>query len=299
MANLIVLSAGGDATELARQGLGVEHIDELLVRMSRHLLQEGHRLGFGGTLGEPEKQLTQLLINSALGWIHEDAAGGADVTNTETWPLVNYGAWPYYTFLSPEQEASLVGVCDFVPVLPHGASEAELEPLLKNWKTDVEARRHTADALSQMRRHSTSDADMRIVWGGKISGAAGWMAGIAEELLFSIEQELPTLILGGFGGCAQLIAEYLSTKGAEWPEELTFDYCCQSERYLELLSNKNRDAIQGKYESLHASVSRLKDHLRRGDPITGISNELFEDALSEKSARVAIRMAGQAARSVN
>ncbi len=299
MAKLIALSAGGDNTELARQGLGIEHVDELLVRMSRRLLQDGHRLSFGGTLGQPDEKLTQLLINSAMGWINEDSAGGADVNDTATWPLTNYGAWPYYTFLTPEQEASLVGVCNFVPVLPPERSAVELRPLLKEWKTNIDARRHTANALSEMRKLSTSDADMRIVWGGKISGAAGWMAGIAEELLCSLEQEVPTIILGGFGGCAQLIAEYLSSKKEEWPEQLTFTYCCESPDYLALVEDQNKEALKNQYDRLIENCSVLRDQLRSGNSISGVPNELFLEALQEQSARVAIRIAGTAANSLD
>ena len=64
---------------------------------------------------------------------------------------------------------------------------------------------HTADALSRMRELTSSVASLRIVWGGKISGAAGWLPGIAEEVMCSVTSAppKPVLILGGFGGCAR------------------------------------------------------------------------------------------------
>jgi len=55
---LIALSAGGMNDELAVHGIGLEHMEELMVRMAMRLLADGHRLSFGGTLGDPEKDLT-------------------------------------------------------------------------------------------------------------------------------------------------------------------------------------------------------------------------------------------------
>lgn len=39
---LIALSAGGNNDELATHGLGVEHVEELMVRLSMKLLKDGH-----------------------------------------------------------------------------------------------------------------------------------------------------------------------------------------------------------------------------------------------------------------
>ena len=69
-----MLSAGGDDKELARHGLGMEHVNEVMVRMSRQLLQSGHRLAYGGTLGVEKEELTENLIDAALGWLDTASA---------------------------------------------------------------------------------------------------------------------------------------------------------------------------------------------------------------------------------
>lgn len=78
----VALSAGGDKKELAPLGLGMEHVEELLVRMARRLLAEGHLLAFGGTLNKPDEALTELLIDAALGWMHEQKAHDVDPPRT-------------------------------------------------------------------------------------------------------------------------------------------------------------------------------------------------------------------------
>ena len=106
---LVALSAGGVNSELASHGIGLEHVEELMVRMAMRLLADGHRLCFGGTLGDPDKDLTKYLIETAEKWLDDKAAAKVDVTKPETWPLVNYSAWPHSRKITEDQRARLVG----------------------------------------------------------------------------------------------------------------------------------------------------------------------------------------------
>ena len=45
-----------------------------------------------------------------------------------------------------------------------------------------------------------SNADARIVIGGKREGFRGAMPGIFEEVLFALERRQPLYLAGGFGG---------------------------------------------------------------------------------------------------
>jgi hypothetical protein len=171
----IVLSAGGAAEELAEHALGMEHVDELMVRLSRKLLQGGSQLAYGGILGDSKAQLTERLIDAALGWLRKESAKKCEITTPESWPLVNYAAWPYHTFVSLERRAELVGVCRFVDVPPLPATADELKRLQEIWQTDRQARRYTADSLTRMREKSTRETDLRIVWGARfVVPQAGW-----------------------------------------------------------------------------------------------------------------------------
>ncbi|PON17413.1 hypothetical protein C2W62_13345 [Candidatus Entotheonella serta] len=102
--NMIALSAGGDPEELATHEVGLEQVNELMVHLSRQLLQTGYRLAYGGTLGVPHEKLTELLIDAAVGLRDDTDREGVNSTSTiperSSWPLVNYGAWPYHTWLA-------------------------------------------------------------------------------------------------------------------------------------------------------------------------------------------------------
>jgi len=292
---LIALSAGGKNEELAAQGLGTEHIEELMVRVAMRLLKDGHRLAFGGTLGNPDQPLTQFLIDTAQSWLDEESARQSDVTRPETWPLANYSAWPFHTIISEEQRAQMVGICRFVSVDPSGVAKADLDAAVENWHDNPQARLFAADGLSTMREQSAREADLRIVWGGRIAGATGWMAGILEEVAFSLEYEKPVLVLGGFGGCARLLAGFLADENAPWPAQLTLAACADPERDG-LLTDSERNSLDERLEQAKTRLMEFRSRLSSNDTVNGVSAELIRDALLEETARRVISHSATAAK---
>ena len=271
---LIALSAGGDDDELAARGLGMEHVNELMVRVAKQLLSTGNRLAFGGTLGDGRQKLTQYLIDTAQNWLNEDAACQGDVTEPNTWPLVNYSAWPYHTFITEEQRANRVGVCHFIDVNPPEVPDSELAERLENWKADPQAQVHIGNSLSEMRERSTQDSQLRIVWAGKIKGSSGWMPGILEEVGYSLAQNKPVVILGGYGGCAGLIAEYVASETEPWPEALTLNTAS-----LVLLAPPARKAVEQRFERIKADLTDYRTKLKAGESLNGLSAEITREAL--------------------
>jgi hypothetical protein len=280
---LIALSAGGDAKELSAQGLGMEHINEMMVRLSMKLLSDGHRLAYGGTLGTPSQPLmTQALINTAQNYLHQKMARVIDVTDSKTWPLINYSAWPHYKNILAEQRALLVGVCNFIDVDPEGVSPEMLK--LASEKSVIE--RYKADALSAMREKSAVECDLRIVWGGKTEGASGWMPGVLEEVACSLRHHKPVLILGGFGGCARRLADYVGDYESKWPFGETVRSASES-----LDKERMADHMQEAWGLLRHWRKTNFSLLDRPN----IPKELFVSALSEETPRKAIRIAAEAA----
>jgi hypothetical protein len=266
-----------------------------MLRLATKLLRDGHRLGFGGTLGDSTKQLTKFLIDAAESWLDAESAKRSDVTRHETWPLVNWSAWPQYTLISAEQRAELVGICHFVNVDPKGVRKASLDAALPNRQTDPRARLYAADALSAMRDQSTRETDLRIVWGGRIAGAAGWMAGILEEVAFSLAQDKPVLVLGGFGGCARLLADFLAEKDARWPDRLSLAACADAERD-KLYSAAKRKELDQRFKLARKRLSEFRSKLHSAGTVNGLPCQLVREALQEETARKAIRLAATAAK---
>lgn len=291
---LIALSAGGKNNELATHGIGEEHVEELMVRMAMRLLADGHRLSFGGTLGVAGQPLTEHLIETCQKWLAEESAGQVDVTQPTTWPLVNYSAWPNYCRITEEQRARLVGICRFVDVDPPEISRSELDSL-----TDPAAvNRYSADALSAMRERSASEADLRIVWGGRIKGAAGWMAGILEEVAYSLEHNKPTLVLGGFGGCSRLIADYLVDEDASWPNELGLEASANAERDS-LLTTKQKALLADRIDTVKNQLAEFRKSIWHNEKTIGIESKVIQESLRDDNARRVINRAAAIAESLS
>lgn len=294
---LIALSAGENNEELAAQGIGTEHIDELLIRFSMRLLRDGHRLSFGGSLGEPDKPLTQHLIDTALRWLDDEEPKGTEVSKPETWPLLNYSGWPYYTSINAEVRALQVGVCQFINVPPENVSSEELDSLIKDWKENPVARKRNADSLSLMRKKSAEQASLRIVWGGKIQGASGWMAGILEEVAYTLEFEKPLLLLGGFGGCSKLIADFLSDPKRSWPSALSLQTSSDTERD-KLLSRAEKQKLWDRFEKTKANLKDFRKLLHSKKTVNGIASKALVQGLDELSPRELIHLGADVAKNL-
>jgi hypothetical protein len=265
---LIAISSGGDNDELAEQGIGMDHVEEMSVRLSRRLLSDGHRLAWGGTLGDPNQRLTMRLIDSAHQWVDENAASQVDVTKPDTWPLVNYSAWDLYKSISDEQINKLVGICNFVKIDPPSVAEAELLASLEPGR----ATRLRSDALTAMRKFSSAQVDLRIVFAGRIRGAKGWMAGILEEVVCSLELDKPIIIIGGFGGCSRLIADYLSDLKALWPEQLNLAASADPVRDATLTVDE-RDQLNQRMGRARELLNEYRTSLHTKASVSGVSSD--------------------------
>jgi len=282
---LIALSAGGDDAELAADGIGIQHIDELMVRIATRLLSEGHRLAFGGTLNVEGKDLTQYLIDTAHRWTEEGDTRSIDINDPVTWPLVNYAAWPYYEKISREQRARLVGLCDFIDVDAASATPDKLRQEL----SDGMRSRIGADALSEMRHKMAQETAVRIVWGGKISGSSGWMAGILEEVANTLEVKKPILILGGWGGASKLIASYLAAPKSAWPEKLSLGACANVERDKEM-SAREWEEKNERMQQVKTLLARYRDTLHSQKIIHKCKTEQLLHLMQEPNARRAMNI---------
>ena len=291
---LIALSAGGKNHELAPQGIGEEHVEELMVRMSMRLLADGHRLSFGGTLGIANQPLTEYLIDACQKWLDKESASQVDVTRPMTWPLVNYSAWPHYSNISEEQRARLVGICQFVDIDPKGVTRSQLDAA-----TDSATRnRYGADALTTMRELSAREADLRVVWGGRIKGAAGWMAGILEEVALSLEQNRPVLILGGFGGCARLIADFLVAENAPWPNAMSLEASADTERDAGL-TQKQRETLGDRFSDIKKGLTEFRRSIWHDEQTNGVSSKVIQQSLLDDNARSVINTTATVAQSLH
>lgn len=287
----VVLSGGGRPDDVEPAGMGVEHLNDLMVRLTRRLLERGHRIAYGGSLSDYRANLTKAIIATAQGWdrvASDDPSPGTTAPplakDLETPPLVNYAAWPFYAYITPRQRAELTGICHFIDVDPVD----EPPPIAAKDAKDTESEhaRMTADALTRMRRLATNNSQVRIVMGGSIRGWRGWIPGIVEEVLCSYEQGQPCLIIGGFGGCAGELAAFLLDADRPWPEALTLaDAEAKDAPFQTLLRTPGaRDEAGNRFATAQTSLEQFRRELH-GDEAwpTAVPRELFLRLLTSSS----------------
>jgi hypothetical protein len=187
-----------ESPDMAVLGLGVEHLQDAMAEIARHLLACGGKLAYGGDLREGG--FTELLF--------EIVDRYRPSSDDQRILVENYLAWPVHALSSVEKlktlQGALKGLADLVLLKPDG-KRMELsertdnvpQPQLSDW----------TEGLTAMRTAMASKIDARITLGGRTVDYKGKMPGIAEEALIQIERKSPLFVLGGFGGCSLAIVQ--------------------------------------------------------------------------------------------
>lgn len=251
---LVAISVSFERENLLARGLGLDHLRELLIRVSRPLLRAGVSLAYGGHWVDTEDNFTYDLLRlvSAEKAVEserrtaERPPGSVEsaTASEQTGRLINHSAWPYYQKITPAIEAQWINVCRIVRVTPSMAGLSALpEALPQAASPDDEARKRQdlwceAVCLSSMRKLARDGIELsipdvaqaetippiaaRIVLGGKVEGYRGFAPGIFEEVLLNLEVRRPLFLLGGFGGASEVLAKaLLGGPSGSMPHELT------------------------------------------------------------------------------
>jgi hypothetical protein len=200
-----------ESQDIRALGLSTLHLQDAAVECARHLLQRGYGLAYGGDLTyDVDYNFASLLFQLARTYSSDDAGG-----------IRNYAAFPLNTKLTEEMRAEVAGFATIIDVIPTGfaqwknvryeaASELEVRTLDKLFDaTDDESKEIWSESLTQMRRLMTEEISARIIAGGKTSGYRGRMPGIIEEALYCVENNIPVLVDGRFGGASAQLANWL------------------------------------------------------------------------------------------
>lgn len=233
---LVGLSAGGKEEDVRQAGIGMTHVDDLMVRITQRLLQEGHRVAYGGALTNMKANLTKAVLEAASAFVagnsFAEVDGAENVPHGQNQrldrpPVVNYAAWPYTKFITTEIRGRQLGLCGFELVEPLAFGEKRKDDPSFPAAAEVEASEAfwTSEALTRMRAKMAEDCEARILFAGTTFGWAGGLPGIAEELLeaFRGKATRRILLIGGFGGCADHLVEFLIDKKAPWPSEFGWE----------------------------------------------------------------------------
>ncbi len=126
--------------------------------------------------------------------------------------LVNYLGWPWAERLTPAQVADDLGVCRYVKVpatwAPSPVPERPDPGHLVKASTETRQAIPSGSHLDLDGR-SVGPRIAQVVFGGQLSGYQGVLPGILEEAMIARENGLGLFVVGGFGGAARALADFL------------------------------------------------------------------------------------------
>ncbi|HEX2826294.1 MAG TPA: TIR domain-containing protein [Burkholderiales bacterium] len=230
---VIGLSVSYQREHLLPRGFGVDHLRELLTRLGRELLRRSATLAYAGNWEERDDNFTLELLRLIASEQEDGSAAGG--TPREVSRLYNHSSWPNYLKITPHIEAEWINACRTVRVTQAMAGIAAGRAVAdgKAFHRTDRATLNTAIAVSAMRRISMAgipagaaphEQDVppiaaRVLLGGKVSGFSGFLPGLFEEALVTLDADRPLYILGGFGGAAEVLAQAFTS--AKLPAELS------------------------------------------------------------------------------
>jgi hypothetical protein len=294
--------------------MGLEHLRELLIRLARPILRQGASLAYGGHWKETEDNFTYDLLRLISAEQEDNSAGGAE-TDLQIGILYNHSAWPHYLDISRTIEARWVNACRIVRVTQQMAGFAD-----KDIATDVDFQNKTPRAifnaavtLSAMRHLMMRGTSInipgvsapeiippviaRILLGGRLDGFSGFLPGLFEETLVTLESERPVYILGGFGGAAETLASVVLTSGSERPKELTASWLTGHNPALDALRKiAGNHSMPAMIKSTESSLDTLFGFLNdaRANPSrvlsTGLSDEDTRELMRTRNVTTAVNL---------
>ena len=319
---LIALSISYQRDLLLARGLGLEHLRELMVRIARPMVRQGASLAYGGHWKEAEDNFTYDLLRLIAAEQEDNSLGGPDAIPV-IGRLYNHSAWPAYLDVTPRIEAQWINSCRVVRITQEmaGIAPGDVVPDSQAGTRSDRVLFNSALTLSAMRRLAMKPMTLavpdlptpevvpeiaaRIMLGGKLNGYLGFLPGLFEEVLVSLEHSNPLYVLGGFGGAGEAIACALLDPPGVRRDVFTVEWHRANNPALAKLSElaaafgmpAGMPGIQERFDKLYALLEAAKANLP-GVLKTGLSDAETRELLQTRDMRRAVQLVRQGLNSV-
>lgn len=245
-----------EAEDIGDYGMSRSHLVAVMLEIARHVLSRAGVIAYGGDLRKTEqggftRQLFQLVY------------AYQDLSRPPVERIWNFLAHHIASEFSTDEEAELMKLATFEkPLPPTLAQFFKLQPRQPVPDDNPEHRYIRARCLTAMREAMLEKTSARIVLGGRVFGHQGKYPGILEEAVLTLGVK-PLYILGGFGGCAELLVRALRDKKS--PAPFTRESQLQHSRTSKWNAQdgtEKKEAVP--FEQLEASYE-----LHENDPLIG------------------------------
>lgn len=239
-----------ESDNLAELELSKECIDDLMVEVTRHLLISKAKMIYGGDL----RQMGYAELFKDLAFQY----GAFEKSRNDVMYFTDYIAWPLYKLISDETHDDYRhSRIDLKFVEPVQYPGIDMSTFL--CPDTIDNQFVWAENLTKMRADMENAASCRIIAGGRVSGFKGKMAGVLEEFIMARRAGHPVYIVGGYGGCAQLLSEVCS--GQKDAGEF-LRIASESSSYMELLNRYESQGTPIDYNEVqeYAQLEKLQDN---------------------------------------
>lgn len=248
--NINIAISISESDNLIELGLSKECIDDLMVEITRHLLISKAKMVYGGDLRQ--MGYTELFKDLAFQY------GSFEKSRNDVMYFTDFVAWPLYTLIPEDTHDDYRhSRVDLKFVDPVKFPNIDVSKFLCPDSTDNQY--IWAENLTKMREEMEKITSCRIIAGGKTSGFKGKMAGVLEEFIIARRKGHPVYIVGGYGGCAQLLAEVCT--GKKSADEF-FRIALESSSYSALLDRYKSIGNPVDYNEVkeYAQIEKLQDN---------------------------------------
>lgn len=248
--NINIAISISESDNLIELGLSKECIDDLMVEITRHLLISKAKMVYGGDLRQ--MGYTELFKDLAFQY------GAFEKSRNDVMYFTDFVAWPLYTLIPEDTHDDYRhSRVDLKFVDPVKFPNIDVSKFLCPDSTDNQY--IWAENLTKMREEMEKITSCRIIAGGKTSGFKGKMTGVLEEFIIARRKGHPVYIVGGYGGCAQLLAEVCT--GKKSADEF-FRIALESSSYSALLDRYKSIGNPVDYNEVkeYAQIEKLQDN---------------------------------------
>ncbi|GAA4159642.1 hypothetical protein GCM10022217_22660 [Chryseobacterium ginsenosidimutans] len=210
--------------DLCKLGFSEQHLNDISLEIARYVLINDGIAMYCGDLRE-----------GGFTKYFTDLSNQYKKPDDEVYRFKNYFAYPYKKNLTRNVLIDFKSKKIDVVIMPPPSNITYDDEKKYDVNNIVEDRYTYCECFREMREKVSKESDARIVIGGKVENYLGYVPGILEEALYSLIENKPVYIIGGFGGAAKEIVNILEGKEAKEfrnDKQYSNDFLIQFKNYI-------------------------------------------------------------------
>nr|WP_293294696.1 hypothetical protein [Allomuricauda sp.] len=197
--------------DLEANGLSLQHINDISIEIARYIISNGGTALYGGDLR-----------NGGFTEYFSELSNQYKIANDRSFRFINYFSFPNSKDITKNIQIDFKSkqIKPEILPLPKSLKAIDIDKVYKPLES-YEDRYTYCECFKEMRVKMAKDCSARVLVGGKITNYLGYVPGVIEEALFTLLENKPIYLVGGFGGATANLIQLI--KGED-VNELSNDF---------------------------------------------------------------------------